>query len=285
MTAQAMIWRCRDRCLQIGGQPLIMGILNVTPDSFSDGGRFRGPAEAIDCGLRMVQDGADILDVGGESTRPGAATVPEEEEQGRVVPVIAELRRQTEVPLSVDTRKSSVAAAALKAGADIVNDVSALTYDRRMGEVAREAGAGVVLVHMQGEPATMQMHPAYGDVVKEVSAYLQERIRWATEYGIRRQNMAVDPGIGFGKTFAHNLQLLTHLPQLAAECGRPVMVGLSRKRFIGEITGREARDRLAGTLAALTYCILRGAQILRVHDVREACDAVKMVAALNQEAG
>lgn len=282
---QGVVWRCRDRLVRCGSRPLIMGILNVTPDSFSDGGQFGTVEAAIHHGLAMAEQGADIIDVGGESTRPGAAVVPEAEELQRVGPVIASLCRTFGAggPLvSVDTRKAAVAEQALADGARIINDVTALTFDPRMTEVARRHQAGVVLMHMQGDPGTMQQDPRYADVAADVSAYLAGRLAALEQQGLDPERLALDPGIGFGKTVRHNVQLLARL-QALARCGRPVLVGLSRKSFLGKLTGREANDRLAGSLAGLVYAALRGAHILRVHDVRESVDAVKVLAALREE--
>ena len=283
-TAGATIWRCGDRVLDCGRRPLVMGILNVTPDSFSDGGLHAETEKAVAHGLRMVQDGADIIDVGGESTRPGAQPVPAGDEIRRVVPVIRGLRRESAVPISVDTMKAAVAEAAIEAGADIVNDVAAMERDPRMAAVARASGAGIVLMHMKGEPRTMQERPVYDDAPREVGAYLAGRVAALEQAGIGRERLAVDPGIGFGKTVEHNLQLLARLDELAA-IGRPVMVGLSRKSFLGKITGRPVEDRLAASLAGLAFAVMRGARIIRVHDVRESADAVRVLAALTGEPG
>ena len=264
----------------------IMGVLNVTPDSFSDGGRFRAADAAIEHGLAMARDGADIIDVGGESTRPGADAVLLEDELARVVPVIEALGREltgAEAPLiSVDTRKAAVAERALVAGASIVNDVSALTADPGMPEVARRSRAGVVLMHMRGEPETMQREPRYENAVAEVSAYLVDRLTALGAQGLDPETLAVDPGIGFGKSLEHNLQLLARLDTLA-QAGRPVVVGLSRKSFLGGLTGRGAGDRLAGSLAGLVFVAMQGAHVVRVHDVRESVDAARVVAALKRE--
>ena len=256
-----------------------MGILNVTPDSFSDGGRYLDTDRAVARGLVMVDEGADILDVGGESTRPGAAAVPAAEEVARVVPVLEALRRQTDVALSVDTMKASVARAAIEAGADIVNDVSALAYDAAMPDVVRESGAGAVLMHMQGMPGTMQSDPRYDDVVSEVAALLAARVAACVRAGIPRAALAVDPGIGFGKTVAHNVALLAHLEALQG-MGCVVLVGLSRKRFLGALTGCEVDARLPASLAALTFCVMQGVHVLRVHDVKESLAAATVAATL-----
>jgi len=278
-TAATLEWKCRDRTLHPGERPLVMGILNVTPDSFSDGGRYVDPQVAARRGLEMAAEGADIIDVGGESTRPGAAPVAEEEEKARVLPVIERLRAERDLCISIDTSKAAVAEAALAVGARIVNDVTAFTGDEGMIEVARQTGAGVVLMHMQGSPRTMQAAPSYGNVVQEVTRFLGRRVEALCASGIDRACLALDPGIGFGKGLAHNLDLLAGLRALGRH-GRPVVVGLSRKSFLGKLTGRETGERLAGSLAALVYCLLNGAQGVRVHDVRESVDAVQVVAAL-----
>jgi dihydropteroate synthase len=256
-----------------------MAIVNVTPDSFSDGGRFASPAAAVEHALRLAESGADILDIGGESTRPGAQPVEAGEEMRRVLPVIEGLAGRTAVAVSVDTTKAVVARAALRAGAHIVNDVSACTADPEMAAVVREAGAGVVLMHMRGNPRTMQADPRYDDVVAEVREYLARRIGDLAEAGVPVGAIAVDPGIGFGKTTAHNLALLAGLDVLTA-LGRPVVVGHSRKRFIGELTGRPADERLAGSLAAAAAAVLKGAHVLRVHDVAQTRDAARVAAAI-----
>jgi dihydropteroate synthase len=270
-----IIWNCRGREVVCGPRTLIMGILNVTPDSFSDGGKFQALETAVEHGLQMVAEGADIIDIGGESTRPGANPVQALEEIARTVPVIKKLREKTGVLISVDTRKVEVARAALAAGADIINDISALA-DPAMASVAAETGAGLVLMHMQGTPETMQNNPRYDDVVSNVWNFLEERMNFAVARGVAPEQIVLDPGIGFGKTDEHNLALLKGIPQLAAS-GRPVLVGASRKSFIGRITGGEPDDRLAGSLAIAGFAVLRGAHILRVHDVKESCDAARLV--------
>jgi dihydropteroate synthase len=276
------VWMCAGRRIALD-RPRIMGILNVTPDSFFDGGRWPTPEAAVRRGVELAAEGADILDVGGESTRPGAAEVPPDEELRRVVPVIAELSRQVQVAISVDTRHAAVARAALAAGAAIVNDVSALG-DPAMAAAVREAGAGLVLMHMRGTPADMQQDPRYGDVAAEVRAYLAQRIEAALAAGIGRPQIAVDPGLGFGKTTAHNLALLDALARLAELA--PVVVGASRKRFIGEVTGQPVDRRLAGSLTVALWCVARHAAVLRVHDVAATRAALDMAAALaGQEPG
>jgi dihydropteroate synthase len=252
-----------------------MGILNATPDSFSDGGRFLAAEKAVARGLQMVAEGADVIDIGGESTRPGAKPVEPAEEIARTVPVIKKLREKTDALISIDTRKAAVARAAVAAGADIINDVSALA-DSGMAAVAAESGAGLVLMHMLGTPETMQNNPRYDDVVFDVRNFLEERMAFAVSRGIAPEQIALDPGIGFGKTDEHNLALLNGIPVLAAS-GRPVLIGASRKGFIGRLTGKAPDDRLTGSLAVAGFSILRGAHILRVHDVKESCDAAQLM--------
>ncbi|MBK7794267.1 MAG: dihydropteroate synthase [Betaproteobacteria bacterium] len=250
-----------------------MGVLNVTPNSFSDGGRYFNPARALDHARRMIDDGADLIDVGGESTRPGALPVDERDELGRVIPLVAALAADG-VPVSVDTRKPAVMRAALAAGAAMVNDVCALEAPGAI-EALAGSGAGVCLMHMQGDPRTMQQAPRYGDVVGEVRAYLLARAAACEAAGIARNRIVLDPGFGFGKTLAHNLALLAGLPALAA-AGYPVLAGLSRKSSLGEITGRAVDERLAASLAAALAAVARGVRLLRVHDVRETVDALKV---------
>lgn len=250
----------------------IAGIVNITPDSFSDGGRFLDPQKAIEQGLRLVEEGADLLDIGAESTRPGAATVSADEEIARLVPVIAELARQVSVPISVDTSKPEVMRAAVAAGACMINDVRALRQDGAL-EVAAELGVPVCLMHMLGEPGSMQDDPHYDDVVGEVHRFLTDRLLAAQMAGIEKRNILVDPGFGFGKTVAHNLALLRAIGRFA-ELG-PVLVGLSRKATIGTLTGRESpADRAAGSAAAAMIAVQRGAAIVRVHDVAITRDAL-----------
>lgn len=256
------------RDLEGEGRVLIMGILNVTPDSFSDGGRFLSPDAAVERALVMEGEGADIIDIGGESSRPGAEPVSVEEELGRVLPVLERLRGRLRIPISIDTTKAEVAEAALRAGACIVNDISALRFDPAMAPLVAEFGAGLVLMHMLGTPKTMQQSPHYDDVVREVRGFLAERAQYAQSQGIPREAIAVDPGIGFGKTVEHNLELLRRLPELV-ELGFPVLVGPSRKSFIGALLGLPVEERLEGTLAACAVAVVRGADILRVHDVRQ----------------
>lgn len=260
--------------------PLLMGVVNVTPDSFSDGGALRDPAHAIDHGLKLVEDGAAILDIGGESTRPGADDAPVETELARILPVIKGLAGQTAAAISIDTRKPAVARAAIEAGASIWNDVSALTFSPDSLSLAADLQCRIVLMHAQGDPKTMQRAPKYDDVASEVRAYLNQRIAACAGAGIDRSKLIVDPGIGFGKTVAHNLALVAGLPALKA-LGAPVLVGASRKRFIAALD-REgpARDRIGGSLAAALAAAARGASILRVHDVAATRQALAVAAAI-----
>jgi dihydropteroate synthase len=257
-----------------------MGIVNVTPDSFSDGGDFLDPGPAVAHGVRLADEGADVLDVGGESTRPGSDVVPPHVERERVVPVIERLVKEVDVPVSVDTRKADVAAAALDAGAAIVNDVTA-GADPRTFPVVRDAGAGLVLMHMRGEPKTMQDAPRYDDVVEEVRSFLAERVAAAVSAGIARDRLCVDPGIGFGKDLGHNLEILRRVAAFR-ELGVPVLVGPSRKRFLGELTGvAEPSERLEGTAGAVAWCAASGVDVVRVHDVarmRRVLDVVDAIA-------
>ncbi len=245
-----------------------MGILNVTPDSFSDGGLYTDPGRAVEHALEMVEAGADIIDVGGESTRPGAEPVPAEEERRRVVPVIRALRRQSDVLISVDSYKAEVARAAVEAGADIVNDISGLGFDEEMPQLLATSGVGLVLMHIKGTPRTMQRNPVYRDVIGEISGYFAERLAKAEEAGISREQVVLDPGIGFGKQLVHNLEILRRLKEFC-RLGRPLLVGPSRKSFIGAILDLPPGQRLEGTAAAVALSIAGGADVVRVHDVRE----------------
>jgi dihydropteroate synthase len=274
------LWHVRDRQLTIGSRPLIMGIVNVTPDSFSDGGQYASTEAAVARGLALVAQGADLLDVGGESSRPGAAPVPLDEELRRVVPVIESLARQSTVTLSVDTTRAEVARQCLERGAHVINDITALTGDPRMLEVARTFEAGVVLMHMQGTPATMQVNPQYLDVVEEVYRFLEERMAAVTAGGVPAERIALDPGIGFGKRRQHNLELLAQLEDFQ-RLGRPVCLGVSRKGFMGGLLNRPVHERLAGSLAAVCAAVSRrAAQIVRVHDVAATRDALIVLEAI-----
>ena len=259
--------------------PAVMGVVNVTPDSFSDGGAFLDPAAAIAHGLQLAAEGADVLDVGGESTRPGSDPVPLEVELERVLPVIDGLARQTEVPFSIDTVKAEVAEQAIRAGAALVNDVTALRHDPAMAEVVAAAGVPLCLMHMLGEPKTMQDDPHYDDVVADVSAFLTERVAFARASGIDPDQVCIDPGIGFGKTIDHNLTLLRHLDRIAA-IGPPVLVGASRKSFLGALTGQPLEGRDVATVAVNLAAVRRGAWMLRVHAVRPTRDALTVSAAI-----
>lgn len=253
-----------------------MGILNVTPDSFSDGGNFIDPEQAVKHALEMVEQGADIIDIGGESTRPGAVPVSEADEIQRTAPIIAALRTQSDIPISIDTMKASVAKHAIEAGADIINDVSAFEADPHMVHVAKETKAGIVLMHKQGTPQTMQDNPTYKNAVEDIALYLKERIHFALEHGIAKEALCIDPGIGFGKTLEHNLTLLRNIPHLA-DGKYPILIGASRKSFIGTLTGREnPADRLAGNLGIAVWAATQGCHILRVHDVIETCDVCRI---------
>ncbi len=275
-------WRCRDRWIDLAARVQVMGVVNVTPDSFSDGGRFDTTEAAVHQALRLDEQGADILDIGGESSRPGAQAVSVDEELRRVLPVLEQLAGRTRALLSVDTTKSAVARAAVQAGAAILNDISAGRFDPDLPAVAAETGAGLVLMHMQGEPRTMQVAPHYEDVVREVRAELTLRTEAARRCGVAEEQVVWDPGIGFGKTLDHNLTLLRRLPELA-EGGRPLLVGLSRKSFLGALTGLPVEDRLAPSLAALLLAVQRGARIVRVHDVKESCAALRVLARVSGE--
>ncbi|MFC4308230.1 dihydropteroate synthase [Steroidobacter flavus] len=269
--------RCGSRTVDLS-QPVVMGILNVTPDSFSDGGRFIDVSKALEHALRMIEQGAAMIDVGGESTRPGANDVSEEEEIRRVVPVIEALIARTSIPISIDTSKAAVMSAAVAAGASLINDVRALQAPGAL-EAAAKTDAAVCLMHMQGQPRTMQHEPRYDDVVGEVTAFLEQRVEACQAAGIGRDRLVLDPGIGFGKRLEHNLALLAHLPELGRS-GLPLLVGVSRKSMFQALLGRPVEQRLAGGLAVATAAVLAGAGILRVHDVAETVDAVKVAQAL-----
>ncbi len=281
VTSSPWWWQCRQYTFDLSSpRAQVMGILNVTPDSFSDGGLYHSVERALARARQMVAEGADLIDVGGESTRPGSQPVDVETELRRVVPVVSALVRELNVPISVDTSKAEVARQALEAGAAIINDVTALTGDPQMIEVVRQFQAGVVLMHMQGTPATMQLQPHYDDVVVEVKQYLQLRLQWMQAQGIPVERAVLDPGIGFGKTDEHNWRLLAHLDAFA-DLGRPVLLGVSRKGFLGRWLGRSLEQRLAGSLAvACVADTRRTAQIFRVHDVAATRDAVRVVEAI-----
>ena len=275
-----MIWKLKRVSLDLTHRGLIMGVLNATPDSFSDGGSFFHHEAAIRHGLQMAAEGADIIDVGGESTRPGAETVDEGEELRRVIPVLRAIRAGSGVLLSIDTSKASVAEEAVREGADIINDVTALQGDLRMPEVALHSGAGVVLMHMQGQPRTMQQSPQYEDVVGEVAEFLRQRMASVLGLGMAAERIALDPGIGFGKKPAHNLALLRSLEKLTA-FARPLLVGVSRKSFLASLAGAQAlEDRFWPGVALTSFCRERGARIFRVHEPKPHREALRMTEAI-----
>jgi dihydropteroate synthase len=270
----------RGRTLDLGGRTHVMGVLNITPDSFSDGGMFSDPDRALDHGRMMASQGADIIDVGGESTRPGAEAVPEEEELRRIIPVIEHLSVELPVPLSVDTYKASVADRALRAGAGMVNDISGLRFSPDMAKVVADHGAAVVLMHIKGTPRNMQTNPTYDDLIGEISDSLEESIAIALRAGIRRDRVLIDPGIGFGKTAGHNLAIIDRLNEFRI-LGFPIVLGTSRKRFIGTVLDiAEPKDRREGTAATIALGIERGAHIIRVHDVGEMTRVARMTDAI-----
>jgi len=266
-------FQVRGKTFDLGRRTWLMGVVNVTPDSFFDGGLYFEPARAIERALKLAAEGADIVDIGGESSRPGSHPITAREEKKRVLPVIEVLREKKDVLISVDTTKASVAEAALDAGADIINDISAGRFDPEIIRLAAERGAGLVLMHMKGTPRTMQNAPSYEDVVAEVRDFLAERIEAAEAGGVRRDSLIIDPGIGFGKNLEHNLALLRSLDEFAA-LGRPILVGISRKSFIGKILNLDPQDRLEGTIAAAIISRLNGASILRVHDLQAVRRAI-----------
>ena len=275
-------WKLARRSLPYGERTLVMGVLNVTPDSFSDGGRFFSFERAIEQARQMIAEGADIIDVGGESTRPGSEFVSEDEELRRVIPVIERFASSSSIPISIDTTKPSVARAALQAGAEIVNDISGLRFDPGIADEAARANAGLVLMHSRGTPKDMQQLPPVADITSEVITGLRQSVATAEAHGVPRESIAIDPGIGFGKTGDQNVELIAKLDQLArAFPGLPLMIGTSRKSFIGKLLGDAPADqRLYGTLASEVAAVLNGAHIVRVHDVKAAADAVRVLDAI-----
>ncbi|MFN0022045.1 MAG: dihydropteroate synthase [Pirellulaceae bacterium] len=279
LPARVTHWQLRTQRLTFGPLPLLMGIVNVTPDSFSDGGKFFGPAAAIEQGLKLLGEGAAILDIGGESTRPYSTPVDAEEERSRVIPVVEALHRdRPEAILSIDTSKAAVARAAIAAGAEIINDVTGLTGDPEMIAVARESQAGVCAMHMQGTPQTMQNNPTYTDIVAEIYDYLRQRRDALLAAGIERTRISLDPGIGFGKTHEHNVTLMANSHRFH-DLGQPLLVGHSRKGFIGKLLGDKEGPRLFGTLGGALALATQGVQIIRVHDVRPLQEALTLFAA------
>jgi dihydropteroate synthase len=277
-------WKIADRVIDLSGRGLIMGVLNVTPDSFSDGGRFFSTEKAVERGLSMSREGAQIIDVGGESTRPGAESVAAEEELRRVVPVIKELRAKIEIFVSIDTSKAHVARAAIEAGASIVNDVTGGKADKEMMPLVAENKAAFIIMHMQGNPRTMQIEPHYIDVVSEVADFFRQQYARALECGIDPMAIAFDPGIGFGKTLEHNLELLAQLERIRV-CERPLVVGVSRKSFLAKLIGSsEMDDRRAPAVALTSLLRMRGADVFRVHDVKENVNALLATEAILQKA-
>jgi dihydropteroate synthase len=279
MARSSQLWEIGNRTVDLSGRPWIMGILNVTPDSFSDGPLFLDPERAVARALEMEAEGADIIDVGGESTRPKAAKVNEVEELRRVMPVLEKLAGQLKIPVSIDTYKAAVAERALAAGAEIVNDISGLTFDERMAEVVAAARAGLVVMHTRGTPAEMQKETGYRSLIDEIIRSLRASLSRAESAGIAATQVVIDPGIGFGKSVDGNLEILARLREFAV-LGRPILIGTSRKSFIGMVLGREVGDRLFGTAATVAVALLNGASIFRVHDVGEMRDLVDMTQAI-----
>jgi dihydropteroate synthase len=277
-----LIFEVNDKQHTLGRKTWFMGVINVTPDSFSDPGLSLDKEGAVKKGLDLEKQGADILDIGGESTRPGSDPVSIAEELKRIIPVITELRKRTKVLISVDTTKAKVAEEALAAGADIINDISAFRFDDRMPLLASDTGAPVVLMHMKGVPKTMQVNPYYEDLYQEIRCFLEERIATATAYGIKREKIIVDPGIGFGKSLEHNLAIINNLDFLK-DIDRPILVGISRKSFIGKILNLPPQERAEGTIASAVLSVLKGAHILRVHDVEKVKRAITVVEAITNE--
>jgi len=270
-----------DNVLDLDVKTCVMGVLNVTPDSFSDGGQYLETHKAIERGITMAGEGADIIDVGGESTRPFSRKITVREELDRVVPVIESLRKELAIPISIDTCKGEVAQEALRAGASMINDISALRFDPDMALIAAEAGVPVILMHMKGMPENMQKNPTYGDLIPEIFDFLGDAIERSVSAGIKRDLIIVDPGIGFGKTFDHNLKIIKELSRFEA-LERPVLLGSSNKAFIGHILGKEVYERDTGTMATIAYGVINGAHIVRVHNVRKAVETVRMIEAIRR---
>jgi len=277
MTNRVLSWGKHN--LEFGKRTLIMGVVNVTPDSFSDGGLFFNSKVAIKHAKQLEKDGADIIDIGGESTRPGSETITLKEELRRVIPVIEGIANKIDVPISIDTCKSEVALAALDAGASIINDISAARFDPKIADVAAQNNVPIILMHMQGTPKNMQKDPKYDDVMEDIKEFLKQRVDFTLSKGISRENIIIDPGIGFGKTLEHNYEIIKRLGELK-ELDLPILIGTSRKSFIGNTLNLDINDRLEGTLATVTITIINGADIVRVHDVKEAKRAAQMADAI-----
>lgn len=271
--------KCGQYNLEIGKRTLVMGIVNVTPDSFSDGGRFFDSEKAIEQAKLLANQGADIIDIGGESTRPGSESVTLEEEKRRVIPVIEGITGEVNVPISIDTCKSEVAKTALNKGASIINDISAMRFDSKIVDVALEHDVPIILMHMKGTPKNMQSNPSYTSVMREIKEFLRDRVEFAVSKGMERDSIIIDPGIGFGKTTEHNYEIIKKLRELK-ELDLPILIGPSRKSFIGNTLGTDVDDRLEGTLATITMCVMNGADMVRVHDVKEVLRVVRMTDAI-----
>ncbi len=271
--------KCGNYTLELGKRTLVMGIVNVTPDSFSDGGRFLNSEKAIEHAKLLANQGADIIDIGGESTRPGSESVTLEEEKRRVIPVIEGISEEISIPISIDACKSEVAKTALDKGASMINDISAMRFDSKIVDVALEHNAPIILMHMKGTPKNMQLNPSYTSVMGEIKEFLRDRVKFAISKGMERDSIIIDPGIGFGKTTEHNYEIIRNLRELK-ELDLPVLIGPSRKSFIGNTLGLEVDDRLEGTLATITMCVMNGADMVRVHDVKEVLRAVRMTDAI-----
>ncbi|MEE9418325.1 MAG: dihydropteroate synthase [Desulfatiglandaceae bacterium] len=270
-----------DYILDLDERTHVMGVLNVTPDSFSDGGRYFGPDRAVEHGLQMARDGADIVDVGGESTRPYAKRLTCSEEMDRVIPVIEALKRELSIPISIDTYKSEVAQGCLNAGASIINDISALRFDPHMASVAAQGDVPLILMHMKGTPENMQENPLYHDLISEISEFLKDAIDRCVAAGVREDLILVDPGIGFGKTFDHNLAVIKELSRFKS-LGRPILLGTSNKAFIGHILGKGANERETGSMATVAAGVMNGAHIVRVHNVKKTVETVRVIDAIRR---
>ncbi|AEH43962.1 dihydropteroate synthase [Thermodesulfatator indicus DSM 15286] len=273
--------KVRNKVFEWGKKTYLVGVLNVTPDSFSDGGLYLNPKQALKRAEEMIEAGVDIIDIGGESTRPFAKPVPEEEEIKRTIPIIEAIRKYWDIPISIDTYKAGVAEKALKAGADVVNDISALRFDPRMAEVVAKNGVPVILMHMKGNPQTMQLDPYYEDVLSEISSFFEERVAFAEGAGIAREKIIIDPGLGFGKRFEDNLKIIKEI-DFFKKYRLPILIGPSRKSFIGHIVNKEARERDAGTMATVAYLSLKKVDLIRVHNVAMARDVIKVIEAIRE---